>query len=88
MIRLAIRGLAGPVKVFEDHIAVEDDAIEDLLPKLAEQHARKMVAHEIHMIEIEFLDEDWPFRFFRFGADHSGMVVPIAIDLDLVKPPN
>lgn len=57
-------------------------ALETLLPKLAAKHAKAMVAHELHMIEIEFLDEPNPLeRFFRFGTDPSGMVIPIAVDL-------
>ena len=82
MIRLAIRGFAGKTRVFEDRVEVTLADLENLIPKFAEQHARKLTNHELHMIEIEFLDESDPNeRFFRFGTDPSGMIVPIAIPL-------
>lgn len=82
MIRIAIRGFAGKNVVFEDNIEIEEHELESLLPKLAEEHAAKMKNHELHMIEIEFLDEPDPMeRFFRFGTDPAGMVLPMGIDL-------
>jgi len=82
MIRLAIRGFAGKTPVFEDHVEVTLADLENVVPKLAEQHAGKLTNHELHMIEIEFLDESDPNeRFFRLGTDPSGMIVPIAIQL-------
>ena len=81
-IRIAVRGFADRKVVFEDRIAMSDSDLDTLVPKLAEQHATRMAAHELHMIEIEFLDEpNENERFFRFGTDEPGMVLPIQIDL-------
>jgi hypothetical protein len=81
-IRLAIRGYAGKVLKFEELCSVSDRELEAVLPALAEKHAKQLVEHELHMIEIEFLDEpDINERFFRFGTDPSGMVIPIQVDL-------
>ena len=81
-VRLAIRGFAGKTLVFEERVTVSDSDLGGLLPKLAEEHAAKMAAHDLHMIEIEFLDEpNENERFCRFGTDPSGMVLPIGIRL-------
>jgi hypothetical protein len=81
-IRLAIRGFAGPQLKFKDVIEIEDSELDSVLPGLAAKHANALQSHELHMIEIEFLDEPDPLqRFFRFGTDPSGMVVPIEINL-------
>lgn len=94
-LRIAIRGYAGKRLVFEDHADIPNEKLEDLLPDLAEKHAHAMAAHELHMIEIEFLDEaNQNERFFRFGTDPAGMVMPMrvdflgltAVDRDLGKP--
>lgn len=85
-VRLAIRGFAAGVKQFEDLVDVEEFELARILPELAEKHAA-LAAHELQMIEIEFLDEPNPLeRFFRFGTDPSGMVMPIQIDLDKERP--
>jgi hypothetical protein len=79
-IRLAIRGYTGDQVVFEDLVTLPVEDLEKLLPNLASEHAHKMAAHELHMIEIEFLDEpDANQRFFRIGTDPSGMVMPIRV---------
>ncbi len=68
--------------LFEDRIEVTVAETEALIPSLAAQHLAAMGAHELHMIEIEFLDEPDPMqRFFRFGTDPSAMVAPIAVCL-------
>jgi hypothetical protein len=80
--KLAIRGFVGKSKLFEDRVDLPIEQLDNLLPKLAEQHALAMVGRP-HMIEIEFLDEPNPQeRFFRFGTDPSGMVIPVEIDLE------
>ncbi len=82
MIRIAVRGFAHGKRVFEDKAEVSDANLEKLLPALAMKHAKAMARHELHMIEIEFLDEPDPNeRFFRFGTDPAGMVAPVAVDL-------
>lgn len=80
-VRLAIRGFVHGKRLFEERVEVDPDLMEDLLPGLASQHAAAMASHDLHMIEIEFLDEpDVNERFFRFGTDPAGMVMPIEID--------
>ncbi len=82
IVRLAIRGFAGRTRVFDDRVDVDVTHLGAVLPTLAEQHATKLASHELHLIEIEFLDEPNPNeRFFRFGTDPSGMVIPIAVPL-------
>lgn len=82
IVHLAIRGYVGRTRVFEDRVDVSPADLDKIIPKLAEKHAAALASHELHMIEIEFLDEPDPNeRFFRFGADPSGMVAPIAIPL-------
>lgn len=76
--KLAIRGYAGRQKIFEEVIEADDADLE----RLAERHLERLLAYERHMIEFEFLDEPDPLqRFFRFGTDPGGMVMPVAIDL-------
>jgi len=79
--RIAIRGFAAGTLLFEDTVVMVDEAaLENLLPTLAEEHATAMAEHRLHMIEIEFLDEPDPLqRFFRFGTDPSQMVEPFEI---------
>jgi hypothetical protein len=80
--KVAIRGYIGRVRQFEDRIEVDPEDLDKLMPGLAEKHA-KVLAASPHMIEIEFLDEpDINERFFRFGTDPTGMVMPIPLDLD------
>lgn len=82
VVRVAIRGFADDKLKFEDRIDLAEADIENLLPALAEKHAKALAEHELHMIEIEFLDEPDPLaRYFRFGTDSGGMVAPMAIDL-------
>ena len=79
--RLAIRVFFDGVKQREDRISLDMELLEDLLPKLAREHA-EMMASRRSVVEIEFLDELNPeVRFFRMGTDPSGMVMPVAVDL-------
>jgi hypothetical protein len=81
-VRLAIRGFAGREKQFEDRVDVDTDEMWKILPALAEKHANALSSHELHMIEIEFLDEpNENERFFRLGTDPAGMVMPIRVEL-------
>ena len=80
--RIAIRGFANGKRQFEDRVEIDEANLDSLLPSLAEKHAAAMAAHELHHIEIEFLDElDPNTRFFRFGTDPSGMVDPLMVKL-------
>jgi hypothetical protein len=80
--RLVIRGFAHGKLQFEDHTVVDADNFVTLISSLATKHAAAMAAHELHMIEIEFLDAPENERFCRFGTDPSGMTIPIRINLD------
>ncbi len=91
---LAIRGFAEGVRQFEDLVELDPESqdLENLLPALAKKHAtamaekhgEAMAAHELQMIEIEFLDEPDPEqRYFRFGSDPRHMVAPILAHFDL-----
>ena len=81
-IRLAIRGYLGPNVLFENQVDMEESALEELLPSLAEDHAHAMATHALDMVEIEFLDEPDPLaRYFRLGTNPAGMVMPIEINL-------
>ena len=77
--KVTIRGFADGAKIFEDQLDVPEQALEALLPELAEKHARALADSELHMIEIEFPDDPGPDRFFRFGTDPDGMMIPILI---------
>ena len=82
IVHLAIRGYVGRTRLFEDRVDGSPADLDKIIPSLAEKHAAALASHELHMIEIEFLDEPDPNeRFFRFGTDPSGMVAPIAIPL-------
>jgi len=66
--------------LFEDFLNISDENLEGaLLANLATAHAKRLVTHGLHMVEIEFLDEPNQYeRFFRFfGTDPSCMVFPI-----------
>ena len=79
---IVIRGYANGKLLFEDPVLVTEAELEKVLPDLAEKHAKALANHSLHMIEIEFLDESDPLqRFFRFGSDPSGMVMPFELDL-------
>lgn len=82
---LAIRGFMHRTEqrrrlIFEEFVTIAPATLETLLPQLAEKHGKAMAGHELHMIEVEFLDEPDPMqRFFRFGTDPRFMVRPIEV---------
>ena len=79
--RLVIRGFARGKRQFEDRVEVDGEQFDAVISALATKHAAAMAAHELHMIEVEFLDAPESERFFRFGTDPSGMVIPIRVNL-------
>ncbi len=79
--RIAIRGFVGKELAFEERIEIDESDFDTLLPALAIKHADAIAGHKLHMIEIEFLDETGPNRFFRFGTDPAGMVLPMKLYL-------
>jgi hypothetical protein len=79
-IRLAVRGFIAGVRQFEEFVQVPENRIDLEVPELASKHAAALVGALPFMIEIEFLDEpDFSSRFFRFGTDKSGMVLPLEV---------
>lgn len=82
MSRLAFRGFNGKALVFEEFADIAELELDEALEALAEKHCAALASADLHMIEVEFLDEPRiNQRFFRFGTDPAGMVVPIKIDL-------
>lgn len=79
-VRLVIRGFIASVKVLEVFTEVRH---EGEMTALAEEHATYLLGlpgGDLHMIEIEFLDEANPLeRFFRIGTDPAGMIIPISL---------
>lgn len=76
LMRLTIRVYKLGVLQSVEHVDVTGDAAEDVLPNLAEKHAKSLVETPGH-IEIEFVDEpDVTKRFFRIGTDPNYMVKP------------
>jgi len=81
-VRLVFRGWAGDQIKFAEKAEVAVNTLAQVLPMLAERHAKALSSHALSMIEIEFVDEpDASQRFFRFGPDPSGMVCPIEVNL-------
>lgn len=82
--RIAVRGYVGEKLLFEDRVDIEDDM--QAIEALATSHAKRLMDYP-HTVEIEFLDEPDPnARFFRFGTQTTGMVGPVAIDLNKFRP--
>ncbi len=81
MTRIAIRGFIGKVKQF-------DEEYDDTAPieQIAHRHLRALLdlpGGDMHMIEVEFLDEPNPLqRYFRFGTDPDMMVMPRAVEFE------
>jgi len=78
---LAIRVYVDGTLESEKQLSATPAELEELLSKLADEHAR-LAAERPTMIEIEFLDEpDVNQRFFRMGTDPRYMVLPVALDM-------
>lgn len=76
--KVAIRGYAAGKQIFEELYDGENLNLE----MLAKHHAELLRDRPKHMIEVEFLDHpDDPYRFFRFGTDPEGMVMPLELEL-------
>ncbi len=70
-------------------VDLHDSEIDTLLPSIAERHAAALASEDLHMIEIEFLDEpNINERFLRFGTDPEGMVMPLLIWTKETKQPS
>jgi hypothetical protein len=77
-IHMMVRGYLGRTMQFERRCDIDSEAMGEVLPQLAEEHATAMAAGQLGMIEIEFLDVPYiNERFFRLGVDPSGMVKPM-----------
>jgi hypothetical protein len=85
--RVVIRGFKNNQRVFEDTLDLAGEReMEAILPEIATKHGA-ILADALHMIEMEFLDiEDPNERFFRFGTDPRGMVMPIEIEFPKQEP--
>ncbi|HEY1860807.1 MAG TPA: hypothetical protein VGG61_10655 [Gemmataceae bacterium] len=81
MVKLIIRGFVDGMKKFEEHVEVDSEDFG--VAKVYALAARHMavLGNEPHMIEFEFPDEPDPLkRFFRFGTDPRGMVIPVVVE--------
>lgn len=79
-IRVAIRGYKNGEQIFEDVLDIAwNQGGDDLISDAARRHA-DVIQGSLHMIEIEFLDEEDPDqRFFRIGNDPRRMVAPVRV---------
>jgi hypothetical protein len=79
---IVIRGFIGQKCVFEDTLDLDTQKeLEAIIPQIATKHA-ELLMDSPHMIEMEFLDDPDPAsRFFRFGTDPRGMVLPVELNL-------
>jgi hypothetical protein len=83
LLHLVFRGYANGKLIFEERADLEggDDA---QVEQLAAAHAERLQAYDLHLLEIEDLDEPDPLqRFFRMGTDPRGMANPVAVELPL-----
>jgi hypothetical protein len=80
-VRIVARIFVARELLGEESLELEEDDLEKSLPVMATRHAM-LVGDRPFMVEIEFLDEHDPMaRYFRFGTDPAGMVIPIEIAL-------
>lgn len=79
-LNIAMRTFLAGEQITEEKLVMAEAAISDLTTTLATQHAEAMIAGEIDMIEIEFLDDpEDPYRFFRVGTNPAMMVNPLQL---------
>ena len=75
--RVAVRGWGDGRLLFEEIVEESEDDDTADLRAIAQKHVERVAAYAKNMIEIEFLDyAPDPNRFFRFGTDTRGMVLP------------
>jgi hypothetical protein len=80
-VRIAARIFVARELLGEESLELDADDLETSLPLIAARHAM-LAGDRPFMVEIEFLDEHDPLaRYFRFGTDPAGMVIPIEIAL-------
>ena len=78
--RIIVRGWGDGALIFKDSLELDNDEDEMDAMEKAREHVDLVTKYERHMLEIEFLDEPDPEqRFFRWGTDASGMVLPVRI---------
>lgn len=78
--QLAFRGYKDGAIVFEKFETVPFAEIDQVMPRLATEHAAALAGRELYMLEIEFLDESDPKeRLLRFGTDPRDMERPIKL---------
>ena len=78
VMNVAFRGFANNELQFEEFAEFEPvEGDEDQIAVAAMLHAKELWIHDLHMLEIEFLDEpDADRRFLRFGAQPAALVDP------------
>lgn len=78
--KVAVRGFGIGEKIFEEIVDIDSDLSAIILSQVD-----RLKQYRQYMIEIEFIEEpENPYRFFRFGTDPSGMVLPLELDWDKV----
>jgi hypothetical protein len=71
---IAVRGYSDGKLLFEETVALTRENVEAVMYS----HVARIQKYQQHMLEIEFVDDaPSPMRFFRFGTDPGGMIIPI-----------
>jgi len=78
---LIIRGYLGRKVVFEQPQTADASELESVVERVAIEHAQAMAAGTIDMVELEFPEFPLHERYFRFGVNPEGMVMPVVIFL-------